>query len=642
MISGFGRTGRWFGCEHWGVVPDVVTMGKGLGTGFPVSGLASTETITAATPWGAPSGSSSSYGGNPMAGAAILASVTVIEEEGLVRTPSGSARSCSRRFREMQERYPFIGDVRGKGLLIGVELVKRPRHQGAARQGRLRAPVPGRPAARAHLDGVQPLVPREPAAHASTRAPRKRARDPRRGLRASWPRPEAGSDAAGRAARRGQHRAARPRAAVDGRPGARARGRDRGGRRPLARRTATAAAAAFPGRAPLRERRGAARPRDARLLRHLHAAVHATARWSRRRPRAASTSCARSRSRRASPTRRRSRAAVRARGHRVRPVPPVPLLAAVAGGGPAAPAHRPRPPRRVRGPPHRGQPRQRATGRPAWRTDPRARRRRASCSTTAPTSSTSCARCSASRRRCRPRCARSATPTYGVEDSAFVVLDFGDRLAEVRLTWAARRRAIRFRFVGERGELVGDDERVVVRAAATEEVSFDDGMSRNSSHSEWYAPLFARLRRPRAPARHRPAAARRGALRHARHRARLRVLRPAPRAPARRRGRRCSGGSAERLSAVTDAVSRVVEASEDRTADEPQPPPVATALRTPWALRGRRARRSSARPARGRSTTCTGGASSELMAGRTRPGSRSPPPSTWRRCTRWPVAGSRC
>ena len=64
-------------------------------------------------------------------------------------------------------------------------------------------------------------------------------------------------------------------------------------------------------------------------------------------------------------------------------------------------------------------------------------------------------------------------PAYGVEDSAFVVLDFGDRLAEVRLTWAARRRSIRFRFVGEAGELVGDDERVVVRAATTEEVPFD-------------------------------------------------------------------------------------------------------------------------------------------------------------------------
>jgi 4-aminobutyrate aminotransferase/(S)-3-amino-2-methylpropionate transaminase len=124
MICGFGRTGKWFGCEHWGVVPDVVTMGKGLGNGFPVSGLASTEEITRAKPWGAPSGSSSSYGGNPMAGAAILASVTVIEEERLVGNAERVGAFMLRRLREMQERYPFIGDVRGKGLLIGVELVR--------------------------------------------------------------------------------------------------------------------------------------------------------------------------------------------------------------------------------------------------------------------------------------------------------------------------------------------------------------------------------------------------------------------------------------------------------------------------------------------------------------------------------------
>jgi predicted dehydrogenase/uncharacterized membrane protein YbhN (UPF0104 family) len=79
---------------------------------------------------------------------------------------------------------------------------------------------------------------------------------------------------------------------------------------------------------------------------------------------------------------------------------------------------------------------------------------------------------------------------YGVEDSAFVVLDYGDRLAEVRLTWAARRRAIRFHFVGEQGEIEGDDQRVAVHAAKSEEVSFDQGMSRNSSHSDWYAPLM--------------------------------------------------------------------------------------------------------------------------------------------------------
>jgi 4-aminobutyrate aminotransferase-like enzyme len=124
MITGFGRTGRWFGCEHTGVTPDIVTMGKGLGSGFPVSGLASTDEITRATPWGKPSGSSSSYGGNPLAGAAIFASVSVIEEEGLVDHAARVGEWMLGRLREMQERHPFIGHVQGKGLMIGVELVK--------------------------------------------------------------------------------------------------------------------------------------------------------------------------------------------------------------------------------------------------------------------------------------------------------------------------------------------------------------------------------------------------------------------------------------------------------------------------------------------------------------------------------------
>jgi 4-aminobutyrate aminotransferase-like enzyme len=124
MITGFGRTGRWFGCEHSGVTPDVMTLGKGLGAGFPVSGLASTVEITKAVPWANPSGSSSSYGGNPMAGAAAYASVTIIEEEKLVENSQRVGEWLLSRFREMQERHPFIGHVQGKGLAIGVELVK--------------------------------------------------------------------------------------------------------------------------------------------------------------------------------------------------------------------------------------------------------------------------------------------------------------------------------------------------------------------------------------------------------------------------------------------------------------------------------------------------------------------------------------
>jgi len=80
--------------------------------------------------------------------------------------------------------------------------------------------------------------------------------------------------------------------------------------------------------------------------------------------------------------------------------------------------------------------------------------------------------------------------SYRVEDTALVVLDFGGCLAQVSLTWAARRRGIRFRFVGERGEIVGDEQSLRVHAETSEEIRFADGMSRDSNHSEWYAPLF--------------------------------------------------------------------------------------------------------------------------------------------------------
>ncbi len=124
MITGFGRTGKWFAVEHVGVKPDIMTLGKGLGAGFPVAGLASTEAITSATPWGNPSGSSSSYGANPLASAAVLAASTVIENENLVANSAQIGEFMLGRFKALQDKYEFIGDVRGQGLLIGIELVK--------------------------------------------------------------------------------------------------------------------------------------------------------------------------------------------------------------------------------------------------------------------------------------------------------------------------------------------------------------------------------------------------------------------------------------------------------------------------------------------------------------------------------------
>jgi 4-aminobutyrate aminotransferase/(S)-3-amino-2-methylpropionate transaminase len=124
MITGFGRTGMMFGCNHTGVCPDIMTIGKGMGNGFPISGLVSTEEITASMPFSKPSSSSSSYGGNPLASAAGLATIETIVNESLVENSRDIGAYLLEGLLELQEKYEFIGDVRGRGLLIGVELVK--------------------------------------------------------------------------------------------------------------------------------------------------------------------------------------------------------------------------------------------------------------------------------------------------------------------------------------------------------------------------------------------------------------------------------------------------------------------------------------------------------------------------------------
>jgi len=121
ILTGMGRCGKWLCMEHWGVVPDVVTLGKGLGNGFPVTAMVvreeikeSVETISAST----------SYGGNPMACAAALACIEVIEEEDLLENARRLEVFFSKRLNEMKAAHPIVGDVRVKGCLMGVELVK--------------------------------------------------------------------------------------------------------------------------------------------------------------------------------------------------------------------------------------------------------------------------------------------------------------------------------------------------------------------------------------------------------------------------------------------------------------------------------------------------------------------------------------
>jgi 4-aminobutyrate aminotransferase-like enzyme len=113
-----------FACEHEEIVPDIMTIGKGFGGGFPMTGLISNDEIINAKPFANPSGSSSSYGGNPIASAAAYITLRTIIDEGLVENSAKVGAFMLKKLQGLQKEFDFIGEVRGKGLMIGVELVK--------------------------------------------------------------------------------------------------------------------------------------------------------------------------------------------------------------------------------------------------------------------------------------------------------------------------------------------------------------------------------------------------------------------------------------------------------------------------------------------------------------------------------------
>jgi len=123
MITGFGRTGRWFAVEHDEVVPDILLIGKGFGGGFPVSGLIAREAIAFSKPWANPSGSSSSYGGNPLAACAARTTIETIRDEGLVEHSRRLGEWMRAEIASWEGAIPIVSDVRGRGLMIGMDLV---------------------------------------------------------------------------------------------------------------------------------------------------------------------------------------------------------------------------------------------------------------------------------------------------------------------------------------------------------------------------------------------------------------------------------------------------------------------------------------------------------------------------------------
>lgn len=116
--SGFGRTGKFFALEHFNVQPDILVMAKGLGSGFPISGIAAPRELMDKWIVGTHGGT---YGGNPMGCAAATATIQVLLEENLVENAANRGQQLKDGLQEIQTRFPIIGDVRGLGLMVGVE-----------------------------------------------------------------------------------------------------------------------------------------------------------------------------------------------------------------------------------------------------------------------------------------------------------------------------------------------------------------------------------------------------------------------------------------------------------------------------------------------------------------------------------------
>lgn len=116
--TGFGRTGQWWGVDHYGIQPDIITLGKAIANGLPLSGVGASRDLFGKWP---PGVHGTTYGGNAVACAAAVEVVNVINDA-LPSIPALSEQAFAG-LRELQSRHPVVGDVRGLGLMIGVELV---------------------------------------------------------------------------------------------------------------------------------------------------------------------------------------------------------------------------------------------------------------------------------------------------------------------------------------------------------------------------------------------------------------------------------------------------------------------------------------------------------------------------------------
>ena len=125
VYTGFGRTGRWFACQHWNVVPDVMVVGKALTGGLPFAACIGTDAVMEA--WPRSRGEAihtSTFLGNPVGCAAALASIAVLRDEQLVERSASAGARLQARLREVAGDHPRVGEIRGLGMMIGVEMVR--------------------------------------------------------------------------------------------------------------------------------------------------------------------------------------------------------------------------------------------------------------------------------------------------------------------------------------------------------------------------------------------------------------------------------------------------------------------------------------------------------------------------------------
>jgi taurine---2-oxoglutarate transaminase len=124
VMAGFGRTGKWFGVDNWDVVPDILTVAKGINSGYvPIGAMVVRKPIA---DWVRDKyfAGGLTYSGHPLACASAVASIEAFKEEGIVENSAEMGKVFAAKLRDLQDRHPSIGDVRGLGCFWGLELVK--------------------------------------------------------------------------------------------------------------------------------------------------------------------------------------------------------------------------------------------------------------------------------------------------------------------------------------------------------------------------------------------------------------------------------------------------------------------------------------------------------------------------------------